>query len=76
MFESFDELLNYIKFNNKDVSVNYDPHSTNLLVFNSKTEQMLFNQPLNYNIGEFKTAIQPIFDNLNCSVNYLGNSFY
>lgn len=76
MFESFDELINYIKLNNSDLSINYDPSTTLLLVFNKKTEQMLFNQNLNYNIGEFKSTIQPLFESLNCNVNYLGNSFF
>lgn len=76
MFESFNELLNYIKLNNQDLSINYDPTSTNLLVFNNKTEQMLFNQPLNYNIGEFKSTIEPLFESLNCSVNFVGESLY
>lgn len=75
MFESFDELINYVKTHNSDVSVNYDASSTNLLVFNNKTEQILFNQPLNYKIGEFKSSVEPLFQNLNCEVNYLGNSF-
>lgn len=75
MFESFDELLNYIKHNNNDISINYDTSSKNLLVFNNKTEQILFNQCLNYQIGEFKSTIEPLFQNLNCNVNYLGNSF-
>lgn len=74
MFESFDELINYIKENTCDVSINYDPVSTNLLVFNSKTEQILFNQDLHYQIGEFKSTIEPLFHNLNCEINYLGNS--
>lgn len=76
MFESFDELLNYIKNNSNDVSINYDTSSTNLLVFNNKTEQILFNQSLNYKIGEFKSTIEPLFQNLNCSINYLGNSLH
>lgn len=76
MFESFDELLNYIKNNTNDVSINYDTSSTNLLVFNNKTEQILFNQNLNYQIGEFKSTIEPLFQNLNCSINYLGNPFH
>lgn len=76
MFESFDELLNYIKNNSNDVSINYDTSSTNLLVFNNKTEQILFNQNLNYQIGEFKSTIEPLFQNLNCEINYLGNPFH
>lgn len=74
MFESFDELISYIRKNNCDVSINYNPVSTNLLVFNNRTEQILFNQNLNYKIGEFKSTIEPLFNNLNCEVNYLGNS--
>lgn len=75
MFESLDELLNYVKLNNDNVSINYDTTSTNLLVFNNKTEQILFNQNINYQIGEFKSTIEPLFHNLNCCINYLGNSF-
>ncbi len=75
MFESLDELLNYVKLNNDNVSINYDTTSTNLLVFNNKTEQILFNQNINYQIGEFKSTIEPLFQNLNCCINYLGNSF-
>lgn len=75
MFESLDELLNYIKLNNENISINYDLNSTNLLVFNIKSEQIIFNQPINYQIGEFKSTIEPLFNNLNCCVNYLGNSF-
>lgn len=75
MFESLDELLNYVKLNNDTVSINYDTASTNLLVFDNKTEQILFNQNINCQIGEFKSAIEPLFENLNCCINYLGNSF-
>lgn len=75
MFESFDELMDYIKNNNSGISINYDSDSTNLLVFNNRTEQLLFNQPLNCEQNEFKNSIEPLFQNLNCDVNYLGNSF-
>lgn len=75
MFENLDELLNYLQSCSSDVSVNFDSSSTNLLVFNNKTEQLLFNQPLNYQIGEFKSVVEPLFNNLNCQINYMGNSF-
>ena len=33
---------------------------------NNVTNQILFNQSLNYEIGEFKTSIEPLFTHLNC----------
>ncbi len=75
MFESFDDLMEYIKHNNTDISINYESSSTNLLVFNNKTEQLLFNQPMNSTETEFRNNIEPLFQNLNCDVNYLGSSF-
>lgn len=75
MFESFDELLDYIRSNKTDISVSYDLYSKNLMVINNNTDQILFNQNLNYQIGEFKTAIEPLFTNLDCSVEYINGDF-
>lgn len=75
MFESFDELLDYIRSNKTDISVSYDLYSKHLMVINNNTDQILFNQNLNYQIGEFKTAIEPLFTNLDCSVEYINGDF-
>ncbi|EGX29043.1 hypothetical protein SFBNYU_010790 [Candidatus Arthromitus sp. SFB-mouse-NYU] len=71
MFDSIDDLLNYIRSNDTDLSVTYDISSGNLLVMNNVTNQILFNQSLNYEIGEFKTSIEPLFTHLNCDVVYV-----
>lgn len=73
MFDSFDELLNYIRSNTADISVSYDVCSGHLMVVNNNTDQILFNQDLNYQIGEFKTTIEPLFTNLNCNVEYINS---
>ena len=54
MFDSIDDLLNYIRSNDTDLSVTYDISSGNLLVMNNVTNQILFNQSLNYEIENSK----------------------
>ncbi len=75
MFNTLNELLDYIKSNNASVSVSYDLSSKNLIVINNSTDQVLFNQDLNYQIGEFRVAIEPLFTSLGCSVDYVNEMF-
>lgn len=74
MFESIEELLNYIRSNEADLSVTYDISDKTLCVVNNTTHQTIFNQDLNYEIGEFKTTIEPLFTHLNCDVVYIQDS--
>lgn len=71
MFNSINDLLNYIKSNDSQMEITYDITNGTLLVVNNSTNQVLFNQSLNYELGEFKTSIEPLFTHLNCDVIYV-----
>ncbi|WP_044035514.1 hypothetical protein [Candidatus Arthromitus sp. SFB-rat-Yit] len=71
MFNSINDLLNYIRSNDSQMEITYDITNGTLLVVNNTTNQVLFNQSLNYELGEFKTSIEPLFTHLNCDVIYV-----